>query len=110
MAKADVLLEQVANEEVDLIVLPEMAFTGCCFKSREEILPYTETTKDIHSAIDNPDLNDEEPDTLKWALRTSKKFKTAWVVVGFPEHTVDDKYFNAAMIVNYALKCILIVR
>ena len=110
MAKADALLEQVANEEMDLIVLPEMSFTGYCFKSREEVLPFTETPQDIRSAIDNLDLNDDVPNTLKWALRTSKKFNSAWVVVGFPERTLDDKFFNSAMIVNYALKELHIVR
>ena len=44
MAKADAMLEQISSGSAafDLIILPEMAFTGYCFKSREDIVPFVE--------------------------------------------------------------------
>ncbi len=36
------LTEEAAQRDARLIVLPEMATTGCCWTSREEIAPFTE--------------------------------------------------------------------
>lgn len=43
MERADSILEEVdQGQPVDIIVLPEMAFTGYKFDNREDIEPYLE--------------------------------------------------------------------
>ena len=56
MAKADALLDSIEDRDedgtgLDLIVLPEMAFSGYRFQGREDILPFTEPDQDISAAI-----------------------------------------------------------
>ncbi|KAI9867983.1 MAG: Carbon-nitrogen hydrolase, partial [Pleopsidium flavum] len=57
-------------QNLDLLVLPELAFTGYNFRSLAAISPYLEPTSSGPSA--------------KWALATAKRFNCA-VSVGYPE-------------------------
>ena len=70
-----VLGEIEAGQAVDLIVLPEMALVGYRFEDRDDIEPYVEQAPaDIGALIDTleePEPEDGQPSTFKWALRTS---------------------------------------
>lgn len=68
-AHADELIASLAPGDVDLLVLPEMAFTGYCFRNAEQIRPLCE--------------RDSDGVTVSWARRTAVRLK-AYVVVGFP--------------------------
>ncbi|GAA6061220.1 hypothetical protein JCM10212_002679 [Sporobolomyces blumeae] len=99
--RADELLESVERGSIDFLVLPEMAFTGYCFTSREDIAPYVE----------------EVPagKTTKWAMRTARKLG-CYVQVGVPTlqpltsfvpgspsssaPTPDDMYYNSVVLIS----------
>ncbi|BGP24529.1 hypothetical protein Rt10032_c03g1354 [Rhodotorula toruloides] len=69
VAKADQLIAGIQPGTLDLLVLPEMAFTGYCFSSREDIAPYVEELK--------------TGPTFRWARKTARKLG-CYVVVGLP--------------------------
>lgn len=76
--RADALLEQqLRRGDVDVLLLPEMAFTGYCFQGQGEILPYCE------SARDGP--------TAQWCLRTAQA-QGCIVLAGFPERDGEHLY------------------
>ena len=115
MERADSILEEIEQgSPVDLIVLPEMAFTGYKFDNREDIEPYLEAVPaDIEAFLgtldDSTESNQQEPNTFKWAFKVSRKFTSAWVAVGFGERD-GDKFYNSAMLVNYELRVCHVVR
>jgi protein N-terminal amidase len=81
-ARADALLAsqpsiQTPEGRLDLLVLPECAFTGYCFESRDEILPFCESTICI----------DASP-SLSW-LRSTAIRLSCIVAGGFPELAPD---------------------
>lgn len=83
----DALLEKngICREGmVDLILLPEMSFTGYCFEDRNDIEPFVETT--------------EQGVSVEWAKLTSKKLR-CHICVGVPlkENGV---YFNSLLMVS----------
>lgn len=92
IALADSILTNAAPENLDLLVLPELAFTGYNFKSLQAIAPFLEPTTSGVSAA--------------WARATAHTLNCA-VVVGYPE-TVDvsakwptsPEYYNAAVAVS----------
>ena len=111
------MLEELSNEEIDLIVLPEMALIGYRFNDRADVEPFVESVPadltPIIEAIDEREESKEDtamPCTFKWALGVSKKFAPAWVAVGFAERDESDHYFNSAMVVNYNLRECHVVR
>lgn len=53
--------QQSRTEVVDVILLPEMALTGYCFASRDDIAPYLE---DPHDATRRP--------SIEWAISAGK--------------------------------------
>src|SRR5690349_19528964 len=57
-------------DNIDLLVLPELAFTGYNHPSLSAIAPYLEPTADGPST--------------RWAIRTAKRLKCT-VAVGYPE-------------------------
>lgn len=89
---ADDILRNASPKNLDLLVLPELAFTGYNFKSLNAIAPFLEPTTSGISAV--------------WARDTAQKHNCT-VVVGYPE-TVDvsakwptsPEYYNAAMAVS----------
>ncbi|KAK6542517.1 Carbon-nitrogen hydrolase [Orbilia ellipsospora] len=77
--KADEILENYLGIEdvqgkVDVLVLPELAFTGYVFASKETIRPFLEPTT---SGI-----------TTQWAQSTSRRLR-CYTIVGYPELAVD---------------------
>ncbi|KAF3901745.1 hypothetical protein AA313_de0201839 [Arthrobotrys entomopaga] len=77
--KADEILESSLGIEdvqgkVDVLVLPELAFTGYVFASKEKIRPFLERTT---SGI-----------TTQWAQSTSRRLG-CYTIVGYPELAVD---------------------
>ena len=85
-ARAEALIAQrVARGCVDLLLMPEMAFTGYCFKDRTEILPYCELA--------------ENGPTASWCQRTARRLDCV-VVAGFPERGRDGRLFNSLLAVD----------
>lgn len=39
---SNTILKYTKNDKIDVIMLPEMAFTGYTFKNAEDVLPYAE--------------------------------------------------------------------
>ncbi|MCJ1239804.1 Carbon-nitrogen hydrolase [Varicellaria rhodocarpa] len=72
ISHADNLLAQVDLEKLDLLVLPELAFTGYNYSSLSSILPYLEPTASGAST--------------KWAFSTASRLNCI-VSVGYPEKT-----------------------
>jgi len=83
-ARADELLRDLPKS--DVLVLPEMAFTGYAFTGRDEILPYCE--------------DPESGPTSSWARNTAKRLGSH-VVCGFPERATGGLY-NAMLIADPA--------
>ncbi|KAK4103806.1 carbon-nitrogen hydrolase [Parathielavia hyrcaniae] len=80
-------------DQLDLLVLPEMAFSGYNFKSQEHILPCLEPTGSGRSS--------------RWASTVARKYRCS-VAVGYPEragsieqaHTPE--HYNSLVVVNSA--------
>ncbi|EPS42650.1 hypothetical protein H072_3432 [Dactylellina haptotyla CBS 200.50] len=77
--KADKILEDAlgiedVQDKVDVLVLPELAFTGYVFDSKASIRPYLEPTS---SGI-----------TAQWAQSTSRRLR-CYTIVGYPELAAD---------------------
>ncbi|OIW30393.1 carbon-nitrogen hydrolase [Coniochaeta ligniaria NRRL 30616] len=93
--RADAVLNKAKPEELkdlDLLVLPEMAFSGYNFKSLQQIHPFLE-----HSGSGISSL---------WARTTALKFNTK-VLVGYPEKVdvrfkwpASPEYYDSAIMVN----------
>src|SRR4051812_11184700 len=81
-ARADRLLAGIAARP-DVLLLPEMAFTGYCFRGRDEILPYCE------SPAAGP--------TSAWCRRQARALGS-YVVCGFPERAAGDVLYNALLV------------
>ncbi|KAI5476152.1 protein N-terminal amidase [Pseudohyphozyma bogoriensis] len=83
---------KILPNELDLLILPEMAFTGYCFEGREDVEPFAE------------DVSTGEGPTTKWAVATAKRLH-CYVLVGFPQRvpstsTAPDTLHNSLLIVN----------
>ncbi|RFU72460.1 nitrilase cyanide hydratase and apolipo n-acyltransferase [Trichoderma arundinaceum] len=92
--RADEVLNQADPNDLDLdlLVLPELAFTGYNFKSLTHISPYLEESSSGISSL--------------WARNTALKHDCT-VVVGYPEKVdptlnwpTDPQYYNSAIAVN----------
>ncbi|TFB01952.1 Protein Amidase [Trichoderma ghanense] len=92
--KADAILSEADSDDLDLdlLVLPELAFTGYNFKSLGHISPYLEESSTGISSL--------------WARNTALKHDCT-VVVGYPEKVdptlnwpTDPEYYNSAIAVN----------
>ncbi|PHH87839.1 hypothetical protein CDD83_8326 [Cordyceps sp. RAO-2017] len=92
--RADAVLSKVPLDDLDLdlLVLPELAFTGYNFKSLQDIAPFLEPSG---SGI-----------TSLWARTTALRHSCA-VVVGYPERVdlspkwpTGPEYYNSAIVVN----------
>ncbi|KAI1438235.1 carbon-nitrogen hydrolase [Xylaria sp. CBS 124048] len=92
LERADAILNKADPENLDLLVLPELAFTGYNFKSLRDISPFLEPTGAGITAV--------------WARTTALKHNCR-VVVGYPESAdvsqrwpTSLEYYNSAIIIN----------
>ncbi|KAI2606536.1 carbon-nitrogen hydrolase [Hypoxylon sp. NC1633] len=90
--RADAILNKANPENLDLLVLPELAFTGYNFRSLRDISPFLEPTGAGITSV--------------WARTTALKHNTI-VIVGYPEKVdvsrrwpTSPEYYNSAIIVN----------
>ncbi|TLD08743.1 uncharacterized protein PgNI_07449 [Pyricularia grisea] len=93
--RADAVLNKANQselEDLDLLVLPELAFSGYNFKSLQDISPFLEPTGSGISAL--------------WARTTALKFNCN-VALGYPEKVdvtpewpASPEYYNSCLIVN----------
>ncbi|KAK1538413.1 N-terminal amidase [Colletotrichum paranaense] len=90
--RADAVLSKADPGELDLLVLPELSFSGYNFTSLNHIAPYLE-----HSGSGITSL---------WARTTALKYSCN-LVVGYPEKVditedwpASPEYYNAALVVN----------
>ncbi|KAF7523625.1 hypothetical protein G7054_g11683 [Neopestalotiopsis clavispora] len=92
LSRADGILDRADPEDLDLLVLPELAFSGYNFKTLREIYPFLEPTGTGISSV--------------WARNVALKYDCA-VAVGYPE-TADvshkwptsPEYYNSLIMVN----------
>ncbi|KAK8859314.1 Protein N-terminal amidase [Apiospora arundinis] len=90
--RADAVLSKANPEDLDLLVLPELAFTGYNFKSLQAISPYLEPSGSGISSL--------------WARTTALKYNCV-VAVGYPEKVdvasrwpTSPEYYNSLILVN----------
>ncbi|RYO92544.1 hypothetical protein DL762_001578 [Monosporascus cannonballus] len=90
--RADAVLNRANPEDLDLLVLPELAFSGYNFKSLRDIVPFLEPSK---SGI-----------TSLWARTTALKHNCV-VAAGYPEKVdvsqhwpTSPEYYNSLIVVN----------
>ncbi|BGP16052.1 hypothetical protein JCM10213_006812 [Rhodosporidiobolus nylandii] len=69
IARADELIERLEPGRLDVLVLPEMALTGYCFESREDVAPFVERPMDGKTA--------------EWARKTAQRLG-CYVLIGAP--------------------------
>lgn len=69
VARVKQLTAGLGRDELDLLVLPEMAVTGYCFKNAEEIAPFLESQRGI---------------TFDMSSEIAKRLG-CYVVAGYPE-------------------------
>ncbi|KAG0241919.1 Carbon-nitrogen hydrolase [Actinomortierella wolfii] len=84
------MVSKLSPEDVDILVLPEMAFTGYMFTSKDHIRPYLEDA--------------ETGPSVQWAKKQAIRLR-AHVVVGFPEirinkETQQESYYNSSCFVS----------
>ncbi|KAF9199104.1 Carbon-nitrogen hydrolase, partial [Haplosporangium sp. Z 27] len=90
---ASKMIESLEPEQVDVLVLPEMAFTGYVFISKDHIRPYLEDA--------------ESGPSIQWA-KTQALRLNAFVQVGYPEKRIItntdgesiEKYYNSVGLVS----------
>ncbi|KAI9019241.1 carbon-nitrogen hydrolase [Phycomyces nitens] len=88
IAKADQLLNKFKSGDIDVLVLPEMAFTGYVFNSLQEIKPFLQDA--------------ETGQTTMWAKQQALRLK-CFVLAGYPEIAQENgetKYYNSQCCVN----------
>ncbi|KAH8598097.1 carbon-nitrogen hydrolase [Bisporella sp. PMI_857] len=90
--RADAVLSRANPEDLDLIVLPELAFTGYNFRSLQHISPFLEPTA---AGI-----------TSLWARTAALKYN-CYVTAGYPEKVdvspkwpASPEYYNSTVMVN----------
>ncbi|KAJ0323992.1 hypothetical protein Brms1b_001239 [Colletotrichum noveboracense] len=90
--RADSVLSKANPEDLDLLVLPELAFSGYNFKSLQQISSFLEPSGSGISSL--------------WARTTALKYNCN-VVVGYPEKVdvsgswpTGPEYYNSAIVIN----------
>ncbi|KAI0834650.1 carbon-nitrogen hydrolase [Hypoxylon sp. FL0890] len=90
--RADAILNKANPQDLDLLVLPELAVTGYNFRSLRDISPFLEPTGAGISSV--------------WARTTALKYNCT-TIVGYPEKMdvsrrwpTSPEYYNSALIVN----------
>lgn len=88
ICQVDVLLAGLKTGSIDILLLPEMAFTGYMMDCLEE----------AHKLAEVP--NEAEQPTIDWAKRTSARLQ-CHTVVGFPEWDADSAMlYNSLLLVD----------
>ncbi|KAG0267867.1 Carbon-nitrogen hydrolase [Actinomortierella ambigua] len=90
MDRATDMLSSLNADDVDVLVLPEMAFSGYVFTGKDHIRPYLEDT--------------ETGPSVQWAKKQAIRLQ-AHVVVGFPERRINndtqqETYYNSSAFVS----------
>lgn len=85
MKTCDRLLESYTSDDIDVLILPEMAFSGYVFHSKEEIEPYLEDA--------------ETGPTVQWAKKQALRLKS-YVVVGYPQKFDESTNYNSLCFVD----------
>ncbi|KAI0805916.1 carbon-nitrogen hydrolase [Xylaria sp. FL0064] len=92
ISRADAVLSRANPQDLDLLVLPELAFAGYNFKSLQEISPFLEPRGSGISAL--------------WARTAALKLDCV-VTVGYPEKEdvkhkwpTSPEYYNSVLVVN----------
>ncbi|KAI1284691.1 carbon-nitrogen hydrolase [Xylaria sp. FL0933] len=92
ISRADAVLSRANPQDLDLLVLPELAFAGYNFKSLQEISPFLEPRGSGISAL--------------WARTVALKLDCV-VTVGYPEKEdvkhkwpTSPEYYNSVLVVN----------
>ena len=93
LAKASLVFESLKKDgSLDkkpvLAILPELAFTGYCFKDREDILEY---------CIDVEKLN--ESLIMRWAMEIATRYEV-FLQFGVARRTVDEKLYNSLVLMD----------
>ncbi|PTB70499.1 hypothetical protein BBK36DRAFT_1107796 [Trichoderma citrinoviride] len=90
--RADAVLSRANPEDLDVLVLPELAFSGYNFKSLQDISPFLEPSGSGISSL--------------WARTMALKYNCT-VLVGYPEKVdvspnwpTGPEYYNSAIVVN----------
>ncbi|XEU96544.1 hypothetical protein FSHL1_001829 [Fusarium sambucinum] len=90
--RADSVLSKANPEDLDLLVLPELAFSGYNFKSLQDIAPFLEYSGSGISSL--------------WARTVALKYNCV-VTVGYPEKVdisahwpANPEYYNSTIVVN----------
>ncbi|KAL7822789.1 hypothetical protein V8C26DRAFT_387455 [Trichoderma gracile] len=90
--RADAVLSRANPDDLDVLVLPELAFSGYNFKSLQDISPFLEPSGSGISAL--------------WARTMALKYNCT-VLVGYPEKVdvspnwpTGPEYYNSAIVVN----------
>ncbi|KAJ4321664.1 hypothetical protein N0V84_005218 [Fusarium piperis] len=90
--RADAVLSRANPEGLDLLVLPELAFSGYNFKSLQDITPFLEPSRSGISSL--------------WARTIALKYNCT-VTVGYPEKVdvspkwpTGPEYYNSLIVVN----------
>ncbi|KAI9746477.1 MAG: Carbon-nitrogen hydrolase [Claussenomyces sp. TS43310] len=90
--RANEVLRKADPRDLDLLILPELAFSGYNFESLQHIKPYLELSK--------------SGATSDWACTTARTYKCV-VIVGYPERVdmtpqwpANAEYYNSAVIAN----------
>ncbi|KAI8989590.1 carbon-nitrogen hydrolase, partial [Pilobolus umbonatus] len=84
MKKAERLLEIYQPGDIDILILPEMCFTGYVFHSLEEIMPFLEDT--------------ENGPTVQWAKKQAIRLH-CHVMAGYPQG-IGSKCYNSICFVD----------
>lgn len=84
--RADTILSKLpSNKPIDLLVLPEFAFTGYKFPDAQTLSPYLEKTS-------------KPGPSISWAQKTSQRLN-CFTVLGYPE-SQGQTTFNSAIVIN----------
>ncbi|PRP77264.1 hydrolase, carbon-nitrogen family protein [Planoprotostelium fungivorum] len=78
------LRSSIRRGHIDLIVLPELAFTGYLFDDKDDI-------RELMESNDGP--------TFQWCTRVAAEFG-CMVAAGYPLKTKDEKWYNAMCLVS----------
>lgn len=105
IARADKLVQKLvlSKHKIDVLVLPELAFTGYNFSSRKAIEPYLEPSPVLLNDASGANgssastMSQDEGPTAQWAKATSRRLG-CHTLVGYPEieHS-SNRIYNSAL-------------
>jgi protein N-terminal amidase len=84
ISTAELLLDGAGQSEFGFIILPEMCFTGYCFRSKKEIEPFVEEIDGV---------------SVSFGIKIAKKYQS-WVQLGFPRVEQQGNYYNSIAFIS----------